>query len=145
MPSRKPIPPRELLTGKTYRDIMAEFGVSANTVYDWLAIYDIAVKKYDTKIPLPDKAELEILTVKQAINKYRVSSTLIYHWRRRLGIKTRPQRKAMPKPVKIDKRLKRIITVLPLLTDSEIAGAFKLSRERIGQIRAGINEENKND
>jgi transposase len=147
MPAKKLIPPREQLLNKTGREIAKEFNVCQKTAYTWLYILDIPIANhaYGKKF-IPAKGEIEHLSYKQLCAKYNISINTAIKWRKKYDIYCNRKRskKLIIAQTKMNEkqktRLNKVIKCLPILSDSEIARAIRLSRERVGQIRASIND-----
>lgn len=113
-----------------------------------------------TKIPTPPFEELEGKTLQEVMKKYRVSrgTAIMFFRNRSIRWKRNSEAEAVGsawlaelEEVKVEMKHLRMVAVMPFLTDAEIARAFNLSREWVGELRkkyrvsksfAGIEEQN---
>lgn len=140
MTYQREIPSKEEIEGLSNSDIMIKYNVSKQTAQSWRRRYGFSLKRRDA-LPVPPKEELEKLRLSEAAVKYQVSIGTIQNWRRVLGIKGKKwiAKYKIAEQCQAEDRNERMRAVFPYLTDVQISRAFKISRERVRQIRNEMN------
>jgi len=143
MPKKIPIPTGEELAGLNRREIAGLYGVSEATASIWVAMRGLPVVRAPRRdaLAVPSFEELDGLSIRETQVKFGVSSLTARKWRELRGIqrKQRTQRVRTPQtPMQGLTEEARMIVCMPFLRDAQLARAFFVSREWVGQLREKI-------